>query len=408
VTFLFETEVNQVDLEKGFLTSQSKNKEKINIQFKHLIAADGAYHPDADSKIKNRTVDKLLKNTIEYEKLFESKLQHFVSSYFRVKRKNDGMMDPPSKFLDVYLTQYGHDYIYYHYSSLKKSNGKQLKFYVTSCIPKEQEQIFKEDKEAGIKHLMSIAHMIFSEKQYDISPVKASLKHGLTKDNLKYQIFSRVFYRAKMPGINQNGHYLLAIGDAALSPDFFQGIGTNAAILTGTLATNVILGTISLEGYNKILKERAKQQKTSSKEIEMKFKENWQKMTEEEFEEKTSPKVRDLQIQLEEKIDDVQLLKDRDRLFLKSKTTKSIYDDDLEILKIYLKVITDNKSNIKKIAAEWQKLQAALQNTGSDSRFFKKQISSGIKEFLKQIEGIALQHAKEYKEGDQNRRFRIL
>ncbi len=188
----FGMKLEKIDLDNGLLTVDSP-EGKIDIQFTDLISADGNAHGN-----KNHTVQLLKENghTIEFEQKFDSTFKDFLSGYLTVKRKDGGQFAITDKFVDHYKGKKGFDYVYYHHASLQKSDYKQLKFCVASCISDSDLKKFEEDKEAGFQHMIEIAKQTFPDDEYEITPVKGSEKYGAIKDSLKYQIFQREFYEA--------------------------------------------------------------------------------------------------------------------------------------------------------------------------------------------------------------------
>jgi hypothetical protein len=262
---LFNTSLEDVDFKEGQV-SVTTPQQNFKIVFEDLIAADGNSRHTVNLVNKNLIEKKA--DPIEFDETFDSAHKNFISCYFKVKKKNGESMNISDRFVDRHYTEDGIDYIYYHHASLAKTNNKQLKFYVTSCVSDKDAKEFQENKEKGIEHLIKIAKQTFPDDEFEISLVDKSEKHGLLKDNLKYQTFQRLFQQAKTAGLLINGHHFCLVGDAFKNPDFYQGIGVNAAIEHALLTVALILGYINLELFNKKSKQMGLEQLEGTQNLE--------------------------------------------------------------------------------------------------------------------------------------------
>jgi len=267
-TFLYDSKITEINTATSTLKVSSSCKQEVgqttpasnqHIQFKHLIDAGGMHHDIADILKKQG-------HPIDYTKTTQSKRECVISTYFRVQNKYCGQVKLPKDILMEHsqfdpIDSIAHRaFIYFNRLSHAKTQGQQLKFFVTSSIPNRNYDFYTHNKERGIKFLKLIAHSTFDEKKYTVLPVKPSIKHGKVKDDLKYQTFKRIFFKNNVAGLTIANSGYLFIGDAYLYPDFYQGIGTNNAIMQGIDAADYILGNITLEIFNDLSEMRAQEQ----------------------------------------------------------------------------------------------------------------------------------------------------
>lgn len=358
----FEMTLEEVDIKEGHLTVSFPDK-KIDIEFNDLIAADGS---------SRQTVDILKKSgyPIEYEKKHESTFKNFLNGYLRVKKKNGEQFDISDRFLDQYTSKNGFDYVYYHHASLRKSDFRVLKFCVTSCISDQDLKKFEEDKEAGWQHLFKVAEQAFSASEYEFIPVEKSQKTGALKDNLKYQIFQRLFYEAEVAGIEVNGHYFCLIGDAFVNPDFYQGIGTNSAIKHALLVALLIAEAINLEYFNQALKSLAATQLEDTVNFEVNIPKTL----------KYDAFLAPLLLKLDNAIQELEKKEMHEKKLVP--TAKSMYAFDIEKLKTVKGILRNH--DIQMVEIE-EKLVALEQELKNSPQLFKLRHSEKTKNLINEV-----------------------
>jgi flavin-dependent dehydrogenase len=248
-TFSYQSKIETVNMDKGLL-SVARDEKKSIIHFKHLAGADGLSHYTADKVGESGY-------PIKFKKTFESKSQYFASAYYSVRKRNGDSIPLPQTPLNGFKVQDKYlGFVYYNRHSHAKSDKQQLKLYVTTAITKDDYEKYEKDKKAVLKDLITHAELVFPKADYNVQPVKPSKedKAGLVKDNLKFQIFSRIFYEASTPSIQVGEQNFMLLGDAYLSPDFYQGSGTNFALMQAKKAGELLAGKITLEYYNSFCK----------------------------------------------------------------------------------------------------------------------------------------------------------
>lgn len=249
----FATTIADIDAENKKITidvSTSQGHKTLTIPFKYLIIADGGDAENA-KKLEEKGLD------IKVNKVFDSSHRYMVSAYLTVKRQDGAAFELPHTVLHQLCHNYdcggSFGYLYYNRSSHVKNNKQFVKFFITFSVPPAYYQEFQKNKTAGLQFLKQCAHDVFDAAIYEIAPVKNSKDNarGHAKDKLKFQLFERTFYKAETAAIEKNGITVARIGNAFETPDFFQGIGLNRAVLQGKDVALLVTGQFSLDEFRR-------------------------------------------------------------------------------------------------------------------------------------------------------------
>ncbi len=156
------------------------------------------------------------------------------------------------------------------------------------------------------------------------------------------------------------GHRFCLIGDAYKNPDFYQGIGTNAALIHAILVAALLIGHIDLEHFNEISKAIGAEQLESTTIFEESFKRTI----------KYDSFLNSLKLKLDDKIEELENKKEE-----KSKT--SIYAPDIEQLeKAKLILLT---AELDEVEGELLALEKEVKNSPT---LFKQDISASTRELI--------------------------
>lgn len=253
-TFIDNATVSDIDMKNGEVKIDTKGSDAKILPYDCLIDAGGAKH-ETTSNLIEKGLD------VEYKKTFESKMQYHASGYFIAKRKDGKPMPLPDVTLNtstfVFKNKDYQLYIYTNRHSHIKSQGQQLKFYVTAELPYELYIELQKNPAEISRQLSPLAQRLYSAKDYEVTAVAKSQKSGLIKDNIKFLTFERNFWKATKAGVEKDGKFYLSIGDAFLTPDFYQGIGANNGMGQGIDAGELVTNRKSLAEFNEKSEQRA-------------------------------------------------------------------------------------------------------------------------------------------------------
>lgn len=272
IDFVFHSELSEIDLKNGSATispcenqnDQSKApKVDRPIHFQYLIGADGvnrhALHvlnknPDQSGIIINKTAMQPLR-------------QHHVSAYLTIERVDNKQLNLSDRGMLLLTNDEYASGMLFDVASYNKSEKKSVKCSFTCELPDEIYDNAQNDHDLKKNTILFIENKVdktLKHYQLDngalkIKIAKNSQKYGYDKDKIKFLIFRSDITQASIASLTMNNHSFVLMGDAFRSSFYQIGHGVGNALKHAQTFALVLRGSVSLDEYNNICNEIAKE-----------------------------------------------------------------------------------------------------------------------------------------------------
>ena len=265
-TFLYNTHVSKVDMEKGVIHIQQQGKNNSQdstiktIDFDHLVDATGTNHAIANL-LKGST------HAITHEPIPSRINQNHLVGYFKLKNRLQYKFPTDGYITKVNLPNGHLCLIYADHYPYEKSKGEFIKVNVVASVSEninnkdnheiKNEEINKktqkEETEKQIDYLKKCLQFAFP--MWDV--IFTSSKKHPKKDPLKIQPTQFSQFEASNAFIQVGKKTLELEADSFRTPDFYQGHGLNDAILYAQELGKVFANQIDINTYNQYCKEKS-------------------------------------------------------------------------------------------------------------------------------------------------------